>query len=178
LRNDFEDASEVIKKSLTERKNHEIEDSDEKPVVDYMKQIEQSPEEVFEQEFDESAIIEVETESTPANKKETPKKTEIYGDLRPTRCHLCIPNLEFEEDQMRIRQHFEAEHGEIKLTKCQKCEFETEFPWFMNLHYHVSIKKPDNFPSLVNFKMAKLSTEKNLYWCTEFLANDNSGIKL
>lgn len=51
----------------------------------------------------------------------------------PVKCFLC--DVEFKE--ITPEEHFEQHHKEIKLTKCPDCDFETYYPWYLNLHYQV-----------------------------------------
>jgi hypothetical protein len=56
--------------------------------------------------------------------------------LKPAKCFLC--DVDFGEDQTP-EEHFKEKHNQIKMEKCAKCEFETEFPWYLNLHLQVSM---------------------------------------
>jgi hypothetical protein len=52
--------------------------------------------------------------------------------MRPTRCFLC--DCEFDSTP---EIHFELNHKEIRKMNCQSCDFETHYPWFMNLHLEI-----------------------------------------
>lgn len=51
---------------------------------------------------------------------------------RPIKCYLCDCDFETTPED-----HFKSKHTLIQSTKCSKCEFETEFPWYLNLHYQI-----------------------------------------
>lgn len=52
--------------------------------------------------------------------------------VRAEKCYLC--NINF---QSTPEEHFQVHHKKIGLTECSICQFETEFPWFLNLHYQL-----------------------------------------
>jgi hypothetical protein len=85
--------------------------------------------EVSEPESAEEPMEEIDTE-IPDDHKTDP---EDLTYIRPKKCYLCDCN--FEE---KPEKHFEKFHHEIKLRQCTDCQFSTEFPWFLNLHYQVS----------------------------------------
>lgn len=57
------------------------------------------------------------------------------NQARAEKCYLC--DVIFTEDS--DMEHFRTYHSEIKLTRCNYCMFETEFPFYLNLHYQLHV---------------------------------------
>lgn len=67
--------------------------------------------------------------------KEQPQKrsrADDYANVRPKKCYLC--DVDF---TTTAEDHFKENHTLIAQTRCTMCEFETEFPWYLNLHYQI-----------------------------------------
>lgn len=58
--------------------------------------------------------------------------TDSAKTMRPVKCFLC--DVDFEDSP---EAHFELNHKEIKQMKCKLCDFDTFYPWYLNLHYQV-----------------------------------------
>lgn len=60
----------------------------------------------------------------PMTSEETLRKPESY---QITKCYLC--NIDYSGVSESIVNHFKEKHTQIKMKKCEKCEFESEYPW-------------------------------------------------
>lgn len=53
---------------------------------------------------------------------------------KPTKCFIC--NIDFPENTTP-EEHFEQFHNQVQNICCDKCDFSTEFAWFLNLHLQI-----------------------------------------
>jgi hypothetical protein len=100
--------------------NQEYEEVEEKPVEAPVQKHEYHDEEDLFRQF----------------QKEQPQKrsrADDYANVRPKKCYLC--DCEFETTP---EDHFKERHTLIEQTRCRLCDFETEFPWYLNLHMQVN----------------------------------------
>jgi hypothetical protein len=51
---------------------------------------------------------------------------------RPIKCYLC--DCDFETT---AEEHFKEKHKLVEPGRCQKCQFESEFPYYLNLHLQI-----------------------------------------
>jgi hypothetical protein len=121
------ESQNVMENCLNEKNLYKIQTSSE-TLRDYV--AENSPETeseipgdpIFEDHFDAEQDLESQTNfPTPSS------------GMRPKKCYLCDCDFKTTPED-----HFKEYHKLVEQAQCQKCEYETEFPWFMNLHYQVS----------------------------------------
>jgi hypothetical protein len=86
----------------------------------------------------EQSEISQEQPGIPQEQQKDSKKPEnsrkVFSDasMVPRKCYLCN-----EKFKTTPEEHFSMVHQLIESSRCCKCCFESEFPWFMNLHYQV-----------------------------------------
>lgn len=80
-------------------------------------------------------VVEEEVEEESTEKERSLKLHAVIADpsMRPRKCYLCDVDFEITPED-----HFSSAHPLIDYSlRCTKCEFDTDFPWFLNLHYQV-----------------------------------------
>lgn len=55
------------------------------------------------------------------------------SEITAVKCYLC-DNFNFE---VTMEEHFEKCHNDFEMKQCTFCDFRTEYPFYMNLHYQV-----------------------------------------
>jgi hypothetical protein len=81
-----------------------------------------------EQHFEETPVTYQST--TPSGRARTERKIMSHPGMRPLKCYLCDCDFETTPEE-----HFEAQHSLVQVMRCSRCEFETEFPWYLIIKF-------------------------------------------
>lgn len=128
LKNNYLESLKIMEKLVKEKSSYKF-PRNSTVLEDYVAQNDpmEDPEMTVEmlEEFLDDPIIE------DHNQLET-SQPQPSSESRPKKCYLCDCNFD-----TTAEDHFSTVHSLIQPMHCSKCEFETEFPWFLNLHYQV-----------------------------------------